>query len=391
MLLEIERMIDAPPEIVWMHVTDPERMNAWSGARITLLAKGDGGRAGGVGAMRRVDIRALGRDTRLVEVIQSSEPPHRYVYRVVESPALSDHRGEIRLESAPGGTRLVWTVEYRMRTPGLASLAKRLLDRQLRKSLDRLASAAPSWSRDAVPGYESPGAIDPPEIEPELWRTAERIHKEQRSIADQLDRRADNKRWFARVYQYVTEEQLEGLRRGRVVHVSWVLRLIPRFHDYYAVNLRRRLGEERGECEAHWRAAFDTMDSKRDLRLALFLGLLKGVRAHIEEDLPRALAEIYVRHYAARCDYARFRADYALMGDVFKRASERLMREVPARFRPWYTRGAGAWIPGDVQEGIRRRRFYDVPKKRMLAFDRGERLARLIQGDALMSAAERSP
>src|SRR5262249_15569754 len=151
----------------------------------------------------------------------------------------------------------------------------------------------------------------------------------------------------------------------------WVLRLIPRFHHYYADNLRKRIGELSGTAERHWQTAFDEMEGLgrhgADERRMLFLGLLRGMRAHIEEDLPRALAEIWFAHYSDRCDYARFRADYLSMGGIFTKSSERLMAEVPRRLWPWYFRGPGTWLPEDLKDRIRRKRYYDLPRARLLA------------------------
>ncbi len=103
-------------------------------------------------------------------------------------------------------------------------------------------------------------------------------------------------------------------------------------------------------------------------------GMLLGVAAHIEEDLPRALAEVYRRHYAGRCDYVRFRADYLLMSNVFQRAAARLIAEMPRGALPAPLRALAPVLPFEVQEQLLCR-YYDVPRKRTLAFERGARLA----------------
>ena len=115
----------------------------------------------------------------------------------------------------------------------------------------------------------------------------------------------DPKRWFTRVYEYVTECQLTACRERAITHRAWVLRLIPSFHDYYTTSLSRVMGTASGSAEVHWRDAFAAM-AGGSLRYrapgdVLAYGLLRGVRAHIEEDLPRALAEVYAQHYRGRC------------------------------------------------------------------------------------------
>ena len=175
------------------------------------------------------------------------------------------------------------------------------------------------------------------------------------------------------MYQYVTEAQREHCRAGRATHRAWVMRLIPRFHEYYVGNLRAHLGKAPGGAESHWQVAFGAMDRAHSGSETV-RGLLFGVAAHIEDDLPRALAEVYRRHYAGRCDFVRFRADYLLMASIFQRASERLVAEMPSDFLPLYLRVLEPVLPIEVKNNILNR-YYDVPRKREQAFERGARLA----------------
>src|SRR5947207_2441211 len=66
---------------------------------------------------------------------------------------------------------------------------------------------------------------------------ANRVLAMQRASAERLRRANDPKQWFARVYVFVTEEQLAHLDRGEVDHPEWALRLIPAFHTYYSAAL----------------------------------------------------------------------------------------------------------------------------------------------------------
>src|SRR5262249_48305667 len=70
-----ERDLPGPPEVVWPHLTWPDRMNQWSEARVELVSAGAGGRPDEAGAARRVDVRALGLRFRLLEVVEESLPP----------------------------------------------------------------------------------------------------------------------------------------------------------------------------------------------------------------------------------------------------------------------------------------------------------------------------
>jgi hypothetical protein len=337
-----------------------------------------------------VDVHTMGRSLRLKEVIADADPPHRLSYRVVDVPMIRSHRGEIRLSKTALGTDLSWHVEYELALRPMEIGAKLVLETELKKSLLKLAGLAHAVDADLCTGRsaDNPPPQNPPFEDPAddaLWRAAEAISKAQRAVADHLEASGDPKRWFARVYQYVTENQIAWARSGNVRHVGWVLRLIPRFHEYYAVNLERRLHDRPGLPELHWQSAFDDMEGrfeKPDPRLMLFIGLLRGMKAHIEEDLPRALAGVWLESYRGRCDYARFRADYMSMGGIFGRATEQLMAHVPPAFLPWYFRGPGAWMPNVIKDRIRRKRYYDLPRARFLAFERGARLAGMLQSVA---------
>src|SRR5262249_58593492 len=120
--------------------------------------------------------------------------------------------------------------------------------------------------------------------------------------------------------------------------------------------LRRWTGAIPGRAESHWQLAFREMERARagapGAGVQTARGLLFGVAAHIEDDLPRALAEVYRRHYAGRCDYVRFRADYLLMSGIFQAASARLLAEMPRDALPIHLRVLGPVLPLEVQDRI---------------------------------------
>ncbi|MHC4391174.1 MAG: DUF5995 family protein, partial [Planctomycetota bacterium] len=220
--------------------------------------------------------------------------------------------------------------------------------------------------------------LGPEPLEP-LYEEADRIHREQIALCERLDAARDPKRWFAHAYERVTRIQLRSCRAGRFTHTAWVLHAIPLFHEYYAVNLGRCEGTLPGEPESHWRDAFRAAERLGESRgVSIFRGLRRGARAHIEEDLPRTLARVYVDHYRGLCDYARFRADYVLMAGTFPEASAGVIARVPARRIPWHLRAILAVMPDEIQDAYARRRFYDLPKARMAAFERGARIAAML-------------
>lgn len=389
--LRFERFLRAPPDLVWAELTEPARMAQWSLARITLLEPGDRGHPGGAGALRRVSLPFLGRELHLREVVRDAAPPTRLGYRVIAGAPVRRHDGRIRIAREAEGCRLRWEVDLEA-TPAVVAAAAAAVAPALERSLDRLAARLPHAPAADLPAFaDLTGAPDAA-----LWSRSEAILAEQRALAAELFARGDPTRWFARVYAYVTEGQLAACRRGAVVHPEWVLRLIPRFHHYFVDNLQRWGGAGDGaRAEAHWRRAFTAMErgSRRypDERGRLFVGLFLAIRAHIEADLPRTLAEVWVDHYHGECDYVRFRGDYLTMGDVFEDASERLIDDIPRRHIPAWARTLRRALPGGLQERLRHRRFYDIPRRRSLAFARGEEIANLLAARAQPAEPRPSP
>ena len=364
----------ATPERVWPFITEPAQMNRWSLARIRLVAPGDGGRAVAVGAVREVSVSGPGPTVRFKEIIERVEPPSRFVYRVISGLPVRHHRGEITLRPEGDGTILRWDVEFRFRLKVTELLVRAILKPQLRSSLAALAEVVRDAPAASVPDATT---LDDPAELPALYAAAEAVLAEQHELAARLTAAEDAKRWFAQVYAYVTESQIAACRAGRLPHPGWVLRVLPRFHYYYLENLRRWTGEADGPVERHWRLAFEALEGRPD-RLARVSGgstrgLAEAVRAHVDGDLPRALADVYVTHYAGRCTYARFRADYTLMTEIFPGARSRLIRTMPL---PLQVVCLG--VPVELRERLAAWLHYDLPRHRRRAFERGEQLAALM-------------
>jgi len=366
--LLLRRSVDAPADVVWALLTDPEAMNTWSTARIELLDAGDRGRADGVGALRRVHLP--GGRTRLTEVIHTAAAPHELGYTVVGGvAALREHTGRISLRAdGEHTTEIRWEVVMRFAIPGMAAVIRPLIGRELAASLRRLVELAPTAP---APEPAAPAPRDlPPRDLAALRQTVAAVLAEQRDIADRLAGADDPKRWFARVYQYVTEEQLAHLDTGRVDNPEWVLRLIPRFHELYRRNL---LAFERGApTEEPWRKAWGLAEraGQTGSSAQMMKALLLGVAAHIESDLPRALRRTYAEDFADRVDYVYFRADYLRMADVFRIASDRLMADLPRTYTPVWLRLARAVLAPELRDQLMRR-YYDIPRRRLAAFAAG--------------------
>ena len=371
MRIDLSQRVDASPAAVWPFLTDPVFMNRWSLARIEPVAAGDDGRFDTVGTWRRVFVRAPVGHQRLEEAVVVSECPRRFEYRVIPDAMIASHRGVITLAPERDGTLVRWVVDLKLAFGALEHVAVRVVRPQLAESLAAMAAcargAAPVAVRDDAFREDGDLAL--------LERSARDTLEEQRAIGEELARADDPRQWFTRLYAFTTEAILGAYERGDVVHRAWLLRLVPRFHAYYFDNLARARGTVDGNAEAHWTKAFRAMAEGSPQR-RFVRGLRAGVRAHIEDDLPRALADVYLASYRGRCAYERFQGDYLLLQKALEEPALKFLPLVPKALLPWGFRVAEAVTPEVVRRFVRIRDEYDVPTRRREAFARGGRLAR---------------
>jgi uncharacterized protein YndB with AHSA1/START domain len=140
MKLRFEQGFSASPAVVWPYLTDPACMNEWSDARIDLLAAGPNGRPDEPGARRQATIRSLGAKSLLVEEVVESSPPNRMAYRVISGGMIRNHRGLVELTATPGGSTLVWQIEFGAPLPGLATVLGWLFRPKMEQGLRKLAN-----------------------------------------------------------------------------------------------------------------------------------------------------------------------------------------------------------------------------------------------------------
>jgi len=128
--VEVERVIEAPPEAVFARFNDHAGWSAWAGAgKISLAREGTPDR-NGVGCVRAFE-SAMG----LQEEVTEFEPPRRMTYRIVRGGfPITNHRGEVLFEPHARGTRLVWSVDFASRIP----FSERAIARFLRSMFGRL-------------------------------------------------------------------------------------------------------------------------------------------------------------------------------------------------------------------------------------------------------------
>jgi len=129
--VEIERVVEAPPEVAFARYTDHAGWTAWAGVGPVRLVQTGSPQRDGVGSVRAF---APG----LREEVTEFVPPSRMRYRIVRGGfPMKNHRGEVRFEPHARGTRVVWRVEFDSRVPGLgrpvAVFARLLFSRILQR------------------------------------------------------------------------------------------------------------------------------------------------------------------------------------------------------------------------------------------------------------------
>ena len=377
--LDLERELPCPAARAWPLVAEPALMNRWSSAEVEASSPGDGGHPGGTGAIRRVHLPRRPRTT-LVEIVERADAPRRLDYRVLAGAPIRHHAGSIHLLDAPRGCLLRWEIEMDFFAPGLAWIVQRTIGPELQASLDRLVSiaAAPPAGLPLPP----PRALDDgSDVLLALHDDGDRTASALRAHADRLLHRGDDRGHFARVLQHVVDDLLAMIANERLDHPGWALRLIPAMCAPYEESLQRRLGERAGPVAPHWERAFVATERARERGASGFdaavTAVVAGVRAHVEDDLPRALASVYRRDYAGRCDYVRFLPDHLRTSGLIAEAAERVIADWPRR--AWSTRARllDTLVPRALRGRVLDRALYPLSQRHRAAFDRGaEEIAR---------------
>ncbi len=144
-LIDQRILVDAPPQVVWDYVSDPDKIPLWhTGYRkISVLTT----QRTGLGTRRRCTL--VGSDKDIIEEISAWVDGLGYEYVLIEGGPYRSMRARVRLQAVPDGTTVQWTILY---TPkGLLGFLKNLLGgrrqaqrmmaeslRQLRRQVDEL-------------------------------------------------------------------------------------------------------------------------------------------------------------------------------------------------------------------------------------------------------------
>jgi Domain of unknown function (DUF4157)/Family of unknown function (DUF5995) len=155
-------------------------------------------------------------------------------------------------------------------------------------------------------------------------------------LAYSISLKGDMKYWFAKVYYYVTTNELAAIAAGKYQYPHMKLQEVLAFHATYKQNLDNWKAGAKGKVEAQWREAFSAAENSEHWyatrSIEIMNALLPSMQAHIRIDLPRAIASCYVTHYAGipGTSMADFLVDFNEMGPVFDKAQSDLLPEVKA-------------------------------------------------------------
>jgi outer membrane protein OmpA-like peptidoglycan-associated protein len=144
----------------------------------------------------------------------------------------------------------------------------------------------------------------------------------------------DNKYWFAKLYEYITHEELQEAPRFR--HPAFVLHFIPIFYGLYKSALDDYMARRLDRVHALWRIHFDRSGRPDDSSIGgwmtgLRVSITTGVTAHVQGDMATALERAYRTYVARYClspapPFDDFRDDFFVRNHiVFDRAKADLL------------------------------------------------------------------
>jgi hypothetical protein len=173
----------------------------------------------------------------------------------------------------------------------------------------------------------------------------------------------DMKYWFAKIYGYVTEFEIEQITRGVYDYPLMKMQELVAFGAIYKHNIDNWLEGNEERVDGNWRVAFEaarTSTSKSGLgwlqKIAtlwvtstksqdIMNALLPSMEAHIRFDLPRAIASAYETYYdgVPGLSLPLFRDDFEKMSIVFDRANDALTAQIEAYSRKDLRPDPGSW------------------------------------------------
>ncbi|HUS25056.1 MAG TPA: SRPBCC family protein [Candidatus Binatia bacterium] len=105
--VRFEQFFAAPRERVFEYFADHERFGRIWGGRFTRIRNG-AAEPNGLGSVREIRTRGM----RFEETIVAFERPSLIEYAISRGSPIRNHRGSIRFEAVPGGTKVEYTIRF---------------------------------------------------------------------------------------------------------------------------------------------------------------------------------------------------------------------------------------------------------------------------------------
>jgi hypothetical protein len=197
----------------------------------------------------------------------------------------------------------------------------------------------------------------------------------------------DMKYWFAKVYHFVTLNELQAIDAGTYDYPLMKMQEVIGFEATYQHNLDAWREGRKADVESNWKAAFSSAEHARDTSFTDVLqdlatngllsrksqevlrAMLPSMEAHIRFDLPRAIAAAFEEHYQGitGLNLSDFRADFNKMGPVFEKAQNDLNPEIDAYSNQDIRPDPGSW---HWLQGVGFPFIFNIPLERQQAWEK---------------------
>lgn len=139
--IHIEHRFPYSVEDVFAFLSDHENLEAiFFPAKIRRIQQGKDS-PNGVGSIRRMQILVA---PPFEETVTDMVENEKIEYRISKGTPLKNHKGTMQFSAAPGGSRLVYTMEFEGRLPLIGPIVKVALEQGIRQGLKRLRLPATS-------------------------------------------------------------------------------------------------------------------------------------------------------------------------------------------------------------------------------------------------------
>jgi hypothetical protein len=139
----------APPEAVYALLADPASWSVWGMWDSSTVESTAPDGSDGVGSVRRLTSRSLGRRVVSREEVVELVPGRRYGYALLSGLPLEGYRGLVELEPDGAGTAITWSSSFDARVPGTGWLYALALRPVLAKAAAGVARFAATSSAAA--------------------------------------------------------------------------------------------------------------------------------------------------------------------------------------------------------------------------------------------------